>query len=160
MPSLQEAIANGQGFDGTDEYDPATDDHTNLPAKAPPVQILPAAASKAAAPKAEVQIERWSAEDKELSVTSPQPLRLAIRLLDYPAWQVEVNGRRVTPESPESTGQIFLPLPAGAQRIRIEFMKTSDRKCGEAVSGAAGILFLLLFFLDRAKRRSAKVVQT
>ena len=93
-------------------------------------------------------------------VSSPQPLRLAIRLLDYPAWHVEVNGRRVTPESPESTGQIFLPLPAGAQRIRIEFMKTSDRKWGEAVSGAAGILFLLLFFLDRAKRRSAKVVQT
>ncbi len=160
IPSLQEAIANGQGFDGTDEYDPATDDHTNLPAKAPPVQILPAAASEAAAPKAEVRIERWTAEDKELSVTSPQPLRLAIRLLDYPAWHVEVNSRRVTPESPESTAQIFLPLPAGAQRIRIEFMKTSDRKWGEAVSGAAGILFLLLFFLDRAKRRSAKVVQT
>src|SRR5467141_3647312 len=47
IPVLQEAIAQDQGFEGTDEYDPAGDDHYNLPEKAPRVQILPADDSEA-----------------------------------------------------------------------------------------------------------------
>jgi hypothetical protein len=151
VPVLQEAIASGKGFDGTDEYDPAKDDHTNLPAKAPPLQVLSRDETETSAPNAQVRIARWTAEERDLTVTSPQPLRLAVRLLDYPAWRIEVNGRRVTPESPETTAQIILTLPAGRQRINIRFARTADRVSGAAVSGAAGILFLLLLFLERAK---------
>lgn len=154
IPVLEEAISSSKGFDGTDEYDPAKDDHTNLPAKAPPVQILAREGAETAKPSAKIRIARWTAEEKDLTVTSPQPLRLAVRLLDYPVWRVEVNGQRVMPESPESTAQIILPLPAGTQRIKIELTKTPDRILGEVVSGAAGILFLLLLFLDRARRLS------
>jgi hypothetical protein len=135
IPSLQDAIANGRGFDGTDEYDPAQDDHTNLPAKAPQVQTLAAEGSEAAPPKADIRVERWTAEERDLMVISPQPLRLAIRLLDYPAWCVEVNGRQVTPEFPEGTAQIILPLPAGADRIKIGYLRTRDRDLGSLLSG-------------------------
>src|SRR5258708_21416131 len=38
---LQEAIANDQGFEGTDEYDPAGDGHYKLPEKTPPALVLP-----------------------------------------------------------------------------------------------------------------------
>lgn len=135
IPVLQEAISSGQGFDGTDEYDPAKDDHTNLPVKAPPVQILPQEGAETLVPKATVRIIRWTAEEKDLSVISPQPLRLAVRLLDYPAWRVEVNGHQVMPESPDSTAQIILPLPAGAERIKISYIRTRDRDLGSLLSG-------------------------
>jgi len=40
IPSLRDAIANDQGFEGTDEYDPRGDDHYSLPEKAPRVMVL------------------------------------------------------------------------------------------------------------------------
>jgi hypothetical protein len=152
LPTLEESIASGQGFDGTDEYDPVNDDHYNLPARAPQVQILAPEGSDASASQAEIRIVRWTAEEKDLNVTSSRPLRLAVRLLDYPAWRAEVNGRRMTPESPEGTAQMILPLSAGAQRIKIEFADTADRIWGGLVSGAASTALLVLLFVGRGKR--------
>jgi hypothetical protein len=145
IPVLQEAIANDQGFEGTDEYDPVGDDHTNLPEKAPRVEILPAEETGRAAPQAEVHVVRWSAEVRELQVSSQKPVRVALRLLNYPAWRVEVNGQMVTPQHPENSGQMTLRLPAGAQHIAVKFVRTPDRILGIFVS-VAGLLGLLALF--------------
>lgn len=139
IPVLQDAIASDKGFEGTDEYDPARDDHTNLPAAAPRVQTLPAEGAQAQ-PNAQVQIIKWTAEEKDLSVTSPQPLRVAVRLLDYPAWRVEVNGLVVAPQHPEDTGQLVLPLSPGTQRIAIRFGRTKDR----AIAGVLSLVSLVV----------------
>lgn len=142
IPALEEAIANDQGFEGTDEYDPVGDDHYNLPGKAPRVQILPAEESERRAPKAEVHIERWTAEEKDLKVTSREPVRVALRLLDYPAWRVEVNGKTIRAEHAETTAQMVLPLQAGLQHVRVKFVRTPDRTLGIAIS-VLGVLTLL-----------------
>src|ERR1700687_1770913 len=142
FPVLQEAIANGQGFDGTDEYDPADDDHYNLPEKAPRVQGLTAEESEGSAPKGEIHIERWTAEEKDLRVASREPLRVGLRLLNYPAWRVQVNGKAVTTQRAESNGQMILSLSAGTQRITAKFVRTPDRKLGIAIS-VLGVLTLL-----------------
>jgi hypothetical protein len=152
IPVLQAAITHDQGFEGTDEYDPAGDDHTDLPKKAPRVQVLPVEEEGGRAPKEKIQIERWAAEEKIIRVVSQAPLRLALRLLDYPAWQVEVNGNRVTPEHAEGTSQMILPLPAGEERITIRFVRTADRTAGGAISAGAGITLLSLLFLGRSNR--------
>jgi tryptophan-rich sensory protein len=144
IPVLQEALANDQGFEGTDEYDPAGDDHYNLPEKAPRVQILPADDSEASAPKADVRIARWTAEEKDLRVASREPLRVGLRLLNYPAWRVEVNGKAVTPQHAETNAQMILSLSPGAQRITARFMRTPDRKLGIAISVTALLALLAL----------------
>ena len=144
IPVLQEAIASDQGFEGTDEYDPAGDDHYNLSEKAPRVQILPADDPEASAPKAEVRIARWTAEEIDLRVASREPLRVGLRLLNYPAWRVEVNGRGVTPQHAETNGQMILLLSPGTQRITARFMRTADRKLGIAVSLVAMLTLLAL----------------
>jgi hypothetical protein len=145
IPTLREAIANDQGFEGTDEYDPLSDDHSNLPEKAPRVAILPADESGGATPRAEVRVLRWSAEVRELQVSSQKPVRVALRLLDYPGWRVEVNGKVATPQHPESNGQMILRLPAGTQYIVVKFARTPDRILGIFVS-VAGLLALLALF--------------
>ena len=156
IPDLQEAISSGKGFDGTDEYDPVADDHTNLPPKAPSVQALSREGGETAAPNAKIRIERWTAEEKELTVSSPQPVRLAIRLLDYPAWRVEVDGQRVRPESPESTAQIILPIDAGSDRVKLGFARTSDRTLGTLLSGSSALaLAAALWGIPFGTRRAA-----
>jgi hypothetical protein len=144
IPSLQDGIANDQGFDGTDEYDPVGDDHSNLREKAARVQILPAEEPDGHAPAAEAQVQRWTAEDRIVSVTSREPMRLALRLLDYPAWRVEVNGAMIRPEHAETTAQMVLALPAGSQQIRVRFVRTPDRTWGMVITVIAVLMLLTL----------------
>lgn len=148
IPSLQDAIASDQGFEGTDEYDPVGDDHYNLPQNAPPIQVLPPEDVSGPAPKADVRVARWTAENKELSVAASEPLRLAVRLLDYPAWRVQVDGRKALPEHAESTGQLILPLATGTHRVSIIFRETSDRILGDAAS-LASLVTCGLFLMKR-----------
>src|SRR5258708_519195 len=144
IPTLREAIADDQGFEGTDEYDPVGDDRTNLPEKAPRAQILPPNESEGSAPQAEIRIERWTAEERSLRVTSSAPLRLGLRLLDYPAWRVEVNHKAVTPQHAETNGEMIVPLSPGTQRVAVKLERTPDRKVGIAISVMAVLALLAL----------------
>jgi hypothetical protein len=160
FPTLRATIASGEGFDGTDEYDPFGDDHYNLPAKAPRAQIVPLEEdkeSKAATPIAsppKVVIERWGPEEKAISVESTRPARLSLRLLNYPAWRVEVNGSRIQPESAEDSGQMIVPLPAGQSQIDVRFIRTRDRIIGIAISIASLFAALFLLWRENRERRS------
>src|SRR5260370_3119316 len=142
---LREAIAHDQGFEGTGEYDPVDDDHTNLPEKAPRVQVLPPAAeSEGGAVQTEIQIGRWTAEEKNLRVVSREPVRVALRLLNYPAWRVEVNGKPVRPQRAETNAEMILLLAPGTQRITAKFVRTPDRTVGDAISLMALLTLLAL----------------
>jgi hypothetical protein len=145
VPVLRGAIANDRGFEGTDEYDPAGDDHYNLPEKTPRVQVLPATESEGIAPKAEIHIERWTAEERDLRVTSNEPLRVGLRLLNYPGWRVEVGDKTVTPQGAETNGQMIVSLSPGTQRITARFVRTPDRTLGMAISVLAVVTTLMLF---------------
>ncbi len=93
MPTLREAIASGHGFEGTDEYDPLGDDHLDLPLNELLARVLPGDGANSSAPQVSLQIQRWTAERKRIQVDAPSPARIALRLLNYPAWRVEVNGK-------------------------------------------------------------------
>jgi uncharacterized membrane protein len=155
IPTLRAAMAQGEGFEGTDEYDPLGDDHYNLPVAAPRVQVLPLPeASRSNAPsgaaKPQIDVERWTAEDRSLRVTSAGPLRLALRLVNYPAWRAEVNGKAATPEHAGDADQMILDLPAGESSVRVRFTRTLDRTLGALVSVLALLTWLGLLLWPRA----------
>jgi hypothetical protein len=151
FPVLEEAIANDQGFEGTDEYDPQGDDHSNLPEKALRAQILPGEPSRGKAPRPEIRIERWTAEERDLRVTTPKPSRAALRLLNYPAWRVTINGRTVTPQRAEGSSQMIIPIPAGESRIEAHFFRTTDRTAGGALSVASLFALCTMIGASRSK---------
>jgi hypothetical protein len=147
IPTLREAIDTDQGFEGTDEYDPVGDDHSNLPQKSPRVQLLPNSEKSGRVPDAKFHVERWTASVKEMRINSRLPLRVALRLLKYPAWQAEVNDAAVVTEQGEGVSQVIVALPAGQSHVVVRFTRTADRTIGGVLS-AAGFLVSLLMLLQ------------
>ena len=136
MSTQRAAITNGTGYEGVDEYDPLGDDHMDLPKRAPLAAILPgeAADSRVALPNARIQIEQWDTTNHRVSVDSSAPAHVALRLLNYPAWEVKVNGKRVTPEKPDDLDQMLVPIGAGKSEIQVRFVRTADQTAGIALS--------------------------
>ncbi len=151
IPVLRAAIAQGEGFDGTDEYDPLADDHYNLPEKAPLVRLLQNESGGSVPAARAIHVERWMAEGKEVRVNSRVPLQVSLRVLIYPAWNVEVNGIAVTPERPEDSGQMIVPVPAGESRISVRFLRTKDRTFGGVLSVASLAAALILLYWPKRK---------
>jgi hypothetical protein len=155
VTTLRAAMASGEGFDGADEYDPIGDDHYNLPKDAARVRLLPpdpvVAAPSSSGTQVKVSYERWTAEVRQISINSSKPVRLELRLLDYPAWHVQVNGSPVTPEHAEDSAQIIVPVAAGESVITARFTRTFDRTIGALISWAT-VVFLLILYTTSRKR--------
>jgi len=153
MPALQAAMQSGSGFEGTDEYDPAGDDHTDLRQNQPAAQILRRGGNIAAAPASQIAIFDSNAENRVIRVRTPVPARVALRLVNYPAWRVTVNGAPATVEHPETSQQIIVAVPAGTSEIRAEFTRTPDRTLGGCISLAG--LAVSVGLLAGKRRRAA-----
>ena len=131
MPTLQAAILDGTGFEGTDEYDPTGDDRTDLPEKQPRARFVAGSAGGSTHPAAtELFVDKWTAEHKVLRAVTREPERIALRLLDYPPWQISVNGQRVNALHASGTRQMIVPVRSGESRIEINFVRTVDRIIG------------------------------
>lgn len=144
IPTLQAAIEQGNGFDGTDEYDPLGDDHYDLPPKAPLVRILPPEEDSSKMSNAIISVVKWTAEEKVLRVKAQGPLRIALRLINYPAWRVEVNGRQIQPERADGYDQMIVPVAAGESRVWVYFARTWDRTLGGVLSALSLLVALFL----------------
>jgi hypothetical protein len=156
MPTLQAAIKDGNGFEGADEYDPAGDDHAELPQKQPRAILLATPDDAQARANARVVVENWSAEHRSIHVLTQRSARVALRLVNYPAWRVTLNGKRASVQHPEASGQIIVAVPAGESELRIDFRRTADRTVGAWTSVVSLITSLAISF---SKRRSPPVAQ-
>lgn len=140
-------MATGKGYEGTDEYTPVGADPSSVDKDARRVTVDGSA-------HAAIRISDWSAERKLFSAEMSASDNLALRLLNYPAWRVEVNGQIVHAGSREETGQMLVPVEAGANRVQIYFVRTWDRSLGRWISLIS--LILIVIFECYKIMRSAK----
>jgi 6-pyruvoyl-tetrahydropterin synthase related domain len=150
LREMQDNVVTGAGYEGTDEYTP--------------VGAEPAAIDKVArnvivdgGEHASIRVLQWNARSKVFVAELSGPSRLALRLFNYPAWQVMVNGHAVQTAARENTGQMLIPVRAGVNRVQIRFVQTWDRTAGAWIS-LCGLLILLVevrpiifVFLRRAR---------
>ncbi len=175
VPAVADAISAGRGYEGTDEYVPIGGDRYQLPGNpdedtrpddvsadpAPRIAIVdPASGAIVPATAARIHIQRWTAEQRILTADSAAPIRLAPRLLAYPAWEVKVDGKEVRYVAQPTTTQMIIPLPAGEHHIEIRFRRTWDRTAGGAISIATALVLLGFAARRRAIGASTEAQRT
>jgi hypothetical protein len=139
---------SGAGYEGTDEYVPAGADPYEIKQDAPRVALDDEGAAPDQAQR--IRIDRWNAESKIFTAQVEHPGQLGLRLFNYPAWRVEVNGQVVATSARDVTGQMLIPVQAGENRVQITFTRTWDRTVGGIIS-AVTVLFLGGFLMLRRK---------
>lgn len=142
-------IQVGHGFDGMDEYTPLGSVHWDLPgapqtddkdapipAETPRVEEEDPDSGDVVPPKdATVTYQAWSPERKRFTVTTNlDDLFIDVRLLNYPAWVVRIDGKQVQPGYEPDTGQMLFELTKGKYQFDIRFRRTWDRTFGGVIS--------------------------
>jgi hypothetical protein len=136
MREMQDYMATGKGYEGTDEYTPVGADASSVDQAARRVTVDGPA-------HAAIKVSEWGAEHKLFTAEMSAPDDLVLHLFNYPAWRVEVNGRIVQAGTRERTGQMLVPVEAGANRVQISFARTWDRTLGGWISMIALILLIV-----------------
>jgi hypothetical protein len=175
IPVLIAAIHSQHGYEGTDEYQPLGCDRYQLPGQpasasednspnfyesavpaAPKIEIVDSDSGALTPIKDEdVHIARWTAEEKWFTAKTNQPSTLALQLINYPAWEVRVDGN-VVPSNPlQETAQLSLPLPPGEHSVRVNFRRTPDRTTGGIISLVSALLLVGFSTHSRRKRTTA-----
>jgi hypothetical protein len=144
LREMQDNVTTGVGYEGTDEYTPLGADPSAVNKDARRVTVDGPA-------HAAIRIFEWSAEGKVFSADMSGADNLVLHLFNYPAWRVEVNGKIVEARTREGTGQMLVPVEAGANRVQIIFVRTWDRTLGAWISMVA-VVFVLMSLRKMARR--------
>ena len=153
LEDIVAAVTDGKGYEGTYEYCTAGGDQTDLPLGTPLIALFDGSgglpleddqSAEAASPQKpastdRVSVKAWQPERKTFEVDASGPGRAAVRLLNYPAWQVRVNGVPTDSESDPDTAQMIVPISAGKNRVEVRFARTLDRTAGGALSCVAAL---------------------
>jgi len=131
---ISQAVSNGTGYEGTDEYTPAGADPYELNKSLPRV-------SNEDGTGVPVRTTEWGAKAKRFSIEATAPRSLTVRLLNYPAWNVTVNGKPVQTETSDVTGLMVIPVVSGKNDVQIRFGRTLDQSAGAALSVISVIVF-------------------
>jgi hypothetical protein len=135
LREMQDNMATGAGYEGVDEYTPVGADPSSVDKDARRVTVDGPA-------HAAIRVLQWKPEFKLFTSAMSAPDNLALHLFNYPAWRVEVNGREVQAGARDATGQMLVPVEAGANRVQITFTRTWDRRAGTWISAFAVLLAL------------------
>ena len=157
------------GFPGTDEYTAAPADNDAIQQELPRIRVLRNAdgdegnSEAAANPEwqaggadlqsSEVQIRRWDVERMSAAVRSGAGFAV-LRVMDYPAWRVTVNGARVDARPRREDGLMTIPIAAGTSEIEVRYAATPDVWAGRILSLLAAVLWIGLAALRWRQRIS------
>ncbi len=102
--------------------------------------------------RSRLTIEEWTAERRAFFAETAAPATAVLYLLDYPAWEVRVNGRAIAANSQPNTGQLVVSLDKGSNHVEVRFRRTWDRTAGGLISGLSFVALVLGSFYTRRRQ--------
>ncbi|MFY9904187.1 MAG: hypothetical protein WBD45_15740 [Terriglobales bacterium] len=145
LREMADAVADGTGYEGTDEYVPAGVDAYELN------KNLALVSDQTGAPVA-AKIMAWAQVEKHFTLHAPTAENLTVRLFSYPAWAVVVNGQLTQTFKTDVTGLLVIPVAAGDNDVQIRFKWTTDRFVGDLVSLISLVIFVIVWMKTRRGR--------
>jgi hypothetical protein len=139
---MQDNQLTGAGYEGADEYVPTGGDAYEINKDAKRVVFEGDGGSQ-------IRVTQWAPESRSFIATVDHPGKLVLKLFNFPAWKVQVNGHSVETETAEATGQMIIPAASGENQVQISFIRTPDRTLGACISLGTGILLLGWFVFAR-----------
>ena len=149
------AESAGPGQEGTDEYTPVGANTDDLQHDAPRVWLYNAAEVGESQPaqhneiRQHAVIEQWSPEYKHFSANVPTDTIAILQLMDYPAWQVRIDGQPAKKAVTASSGQIQIALQGGHSDVEVKFVHTADRILADIISALALLLLAWVAWRER-----------
>jgi hypothetical protein len=167
VPAIANAVHSGPGYEGTDEYAPLGSDRYELPGNPDETERVEGVSSVPAdrisefdtdsgdvvpVTNAKLHVENWSAERREFTAETAAETTLAVKLLNYPAWEIRLDGEEIPADIAPDTGQMLVDLPPGSHRVAIQFRRTWDRTAGGAISALSALTLLVAGWVSRSRR--------
>jgi len=159
----------GQGTQGTDEYTPVGVDSGSVQQDLPMVRVLRAPEDDTAdsakgdnpdwragdpgSITAKADARRWNGEHWLFNVVTPETGYAVLRLMDYPAWRVTVDGKPAQDRPGRGDGLMAVPVTAGSHAIEVQWSASSDVIAGREISAIALLALVLVAVLERRERR-------
>lgn len=156
------------GVEGTDEYTPRGADNSAIQQDLPFVRVVKGSqddevqndggsqtenpewgADSAVSTPADVSVKERNTEHWILRIQSAAGGYAVLRLMDFPAWQVRLNGKAVASRPQRDDGLMTIPLIAGANVIEVRWKTTRGAIAGFVITAAAVLMLISLGLYDR-----------
>jgi hypothetical protein len=147
---MADFIADGSGYEGTDEYVPAGADASELNKNLPRI-------SDDSGHAVQNKTMAWGATEKHFTVLADGVQNIVVRLFNYPAWKVVVNGAPVATEQTEVTGLMVIPVPDGEADVHIYLRRTTDQVVGDIISLVSLGLLIIIWMRPASINRISRV---
>jgi hypothetical protein len=163
------AFRPGGGTQGTDEYTPGSADNASVQQHLPLVRILRAAqddtadstqgdnpewrAGNAGSIAAKVDARRPNGEQWLVRIDTPEQGYAVLRLMDYPSWQVTVDGKTALDRPVREDGLMAVPVTEGNHAVEIRWTATRDVITGRIISTIALLALIVVAIKERRERR-------
>ena len=134
MPEVVEQFASGAGYFATTNFTPIGANRFVLEEHEPLLQRVGQNGELVGLDDVKVQVGTWSAERKVFSVQAKEEITLALKLLNYPSWEVFIDGQRASASSFPRNGQMLITLADGEHGVEVRFGRTRDRTIGGVIS--------------------------
>ena len=150
ISQFQQNIEREIGYRGTPEYLPnGANDKVSSESAGTETVI--------ASEGSEFKITNTTGDRKTFRIQSAAPRQIAVSLFDYPDWQVDLDGSRVSSKLTDNHGRVAVDLPAGNHVIHISHQRNWDAKLGIAISIATAVFLLCLTFLSSRHNKLSAV---